>query len=598
MDTAMKQMISYKMISNKYKTNPNDRIRVAIYARVSTEHEQQVSALENQIQWYNSLFRDHSNWEKVAEYIDKGVTGTQANKRHGFMKMIEDARQGVFSLIVTREVSRFARNTLDSLGYTRLLKSIGVEVFFYNDNIWSCEEDGELRLTIMSAMSQEESRHISDRVLAGQATSREKSVLYGNGNLLGYRLVKGAKSCDNTYEIVEEEAETVRLIYSLYLQNLGAKKIANKMVELHRPKAKGGYRWCTTDILRIINNKTYCGYIGYNKSYTTDFLNHTRKMNRIMSSYEYVEGNFPPIISEEAWNKAQKLKEQKQTMLSTGAKGKRISKDHWIRKLHCECGSTYKKFKWRTNQDGEVSYGYRCYNQINNRKKDYYLNNGLDGTGYCNIHSICQWKLDFMFKGITERLWKNPNKTMTFLIENIQDNMVISPVAENDAQRLEREQKRLEKRMSGLIDMRLDGQIDNETYNEKYNALQERIESIQAQLSQDNTNDTTDIDTDEITNALSQVREYLGNCCGWEQKSVSEELVDAIVSRIVPTEAGIYKWYIDVSDSDDKFQEEHYALCDKFTLDFESAKTYRKKFGNFIRARQWKDLQVEVYIKL
>lgn len=191
-------------ISNKYRTSVNDKVRVCFYGRVSTQHEAQMNALDNQIQWYDSILRDHPNWEKVAIYTDRGVTGTQAKKRHGFMQMIEDASKGDFDLVCTREVSRFARNTLDSLNYTRQLKNMGVEVFFYNDNIWSCESDGELRLTIMSAMSQEESKHISDRVLAGQRISREKGVLYGAGNILGYRLVRGKTSAENTYEIEEE----------------------------------------------------------------------------------------------------------------------------------------------------------------------------------------------------------------------------------------------------------------------------------------------------------------------------------------------------------------------------------------------------------
>ena len=165
-DLAMKTL--HGNVSNKYRTSQDDKVRVCFYGRVSTQHEAQMNALENQMQWYESILSDHPNWEKINVYVDRGITGTQAKKRQGFMSMIEDASKGMFDLICTREVSRFARNTLDSLNYTRELKKMGVEVFFYNDNIWSCENDGELRLTIMSAMSQEESRHISDRVLAGQ----------------------------------------------------------------------------------------------------------------------------------------------------------------------------------------------------------------------------------------------------------------------------------------------------------------------------------------------------------------------------------------------------------------------------------------------
>lgn len=284
-----------RMVSNKYRNSTYDKVKAAFYGRVSTQHEAQINALDNQLKWYDSILTDHPSWEKAAVYCDRGISGTQADKRPGFMQMISDAKEGKFDLICTREVSRFARNTLDSLNYTRILKNMGVEVFFYNDNIWSCESDGELRLTIMSAMSQEESRHISGRVLAGQSTSRKNGVLYGNGNILGYNLIRGAKSCDNTYEINEEEAETVRMIYDLYLKGYGVKTIAGKMIELNRRKSSGSIKWKDCDVLRILSNKTYAGYICYNKSYTVSFLDHRRVNIKDKNQYEYIKGIFPPI---------------------------------------------------------------------------------------------------------------------------------------------------------------------------------------------------------------------------------------------------------------------------------------------------------------
>ena len=146
--------LAYKMqamcISNRSRTSIHDKVRVCFYGRVSTQHEEQVNALSNQLQWYETILAEHPNWEKVNVYVDKGVTGTQAKKREGFMQMIKDAEKGDFDLICTREVSRFARNTVDSLQYTRQLREWGVEVFFYNDGIWSLEQDGELRLALIS----------------------------------------------------------------------------------------------------------------------------------------------------------------------------------------------------------------------------------------------------------------------------------------------------------------------------------------------------------------------------------------------------------------------------------------------------------------
>lgn len=153
-------------------------MRVAVYARVSTEHEAQINALENQLEWYKIECSRHSDWEIVEVYVDQGITGTQAQKRPEFLRMMENAKKGKFDLIITREVSRFARNTVDALSYTRELNAMGVNLFFINDGINTTDDNGEIRLSLMSSMAQDESRKISERVKAGQKISREKHVLY------------------------------------------------------------------------------------------------------------------------------------------------------------------------------------------------------------------------------------------------------------------------------------------------------------------------------------------------------------------------------------------------------------------------------------
>ena len=160
--------------------------KVVVYARVSTEHEAQISALENQVQYYDEILKRHPDWILVDRYIDEGITGTSINKRKNFIRMMKEAKTGRFDLIITREVSRFARNIVDNLQQTRLLKTYGVEVWFTEDNIWTLnDEDGELRLSIMATLAQNESKKISQRVKAGQMISFKNGILYGNGNILG-----------------------------------------------------------------------------------------------------------------------------------------------------------------------------------------------------------------------------------------------------------------------------------------------------------------------------------------------------------------------------------------------------------------------------
>ena len=177
------------MQMNTFLLDRNRPRKVVFYGRVSTEHEAQLSALENQMQWYEDIAKRYPNWQVVDKYIDEGITGTQAKKRPAFMKMIADAEMKKFDLIVTREVCRFARNTVDTLTHTRALKNLDIEVFFVDDNIWTMDGDGELRLTIMATLAQEESRKVSERVRAGQRISRENKTLYGSGNILGYNRV-------------------------------------------------------------------------------------------------------------------------------------------------------------------------------------------------------------------------------------------------------------------------------------------------------------------------------------------------------------------------------------------------------------------------
>ena len=226
--------------------------RVAIYARVSTEHEAQISALGNQIQYYDEKLKQHPDWTLVERYIDEGITGTSIHKRPNFLRMLKDAESGKFDLIVTREVSRFARNTVDTLQETRKLKKMGVEVYFTEDNIWTFkDDDGELKLTIMATLAQNESKKISQRVKAGQQITFQNGVFYGNGNILGYDKV------GKDMVINEEQAKTVRLIFDLYLKGYGSKKIKYELEKLGRVTSTGLNRWSESYIIRVLRNSFY-----------------------------------------------------------------------------------------------------------------------------------------------------------------------------------------------------------------------------------------------------------------------------------------------------------------------------------------------------
>ena len=278
----------------------NESRKAAIYARVSTEHEEQLSALENQKDWYKPILEQHPEWEIVQMYVDEGVTGTSAKKRKNFLKMISDAECGKFDLILTREVSRFARNTVDTLQYTRSLKAKGVEVYFINDNIRTFDGDGELRLTIMATLAQDESRKTSIRVKAGQQTSMENGVYYGNGSILGYDRV-GKEMVINP-----EQAKTVRMIYDWYLAGEGLRSIQFKLEQAGRLTAMGKTTWHMTNISKILKNTFYCGIITYHKQWTPDYLEQKKINNHGEIEKTVVQGTHEPIVTVEEFEAVQK----------------------------------------------------------------------------------------------------------------------------------------------------------------------------------------------------------------------------------------------------------------------------------------------------
>ena len=542
MNTAVNQFNYRFKLTDYAMFDRNRERRVSIYGRVSTEHEAQLSALENQMQWYEDQARYHPNWTVVETYIDEGITGTQAKKRPAFLRMLEDARQGKFDLIVTREVCRFARNVVDTLVVTRELKSIGVEVFFIEDNIWTMDGDGELRLSLMATLAQEESRKTSERVKAGQKISRDNGVLYGNGNILGYDRV------GDTYVINEEQAETVRMIYDLYLQGYGSMKIANILTERKRKTASGLVKWSISNIMRAIRNATYTGTKCYNKSRSNNFLEQKRINNLDMSTYEYVEGDFPAIISQEVWDKAQEIRTSrvKPSLVSTTktTHSKRDSKDIWVNLLRCSCGSSFRKNKWHTKNDGGISYGYQCYNQLNNGNKKKREELGLDTEGYCDSRMIADWKLDFMAKSLLEHLWTDRKESVLLALDLIKryyrDERVTC--GKGDTTVIQSKLNKATARLQNLIAMRADGEITKEEYQAMRSPVDAEIRALQKALTEvpQAEEHSSALNLDEITATLHSLVDFSG-------ATLNHDVISKFVYMVTPTSDTSFHWYVNLS---------------------------------------------------
>ena len=377
-----------------YKNRPRT---VVFYGRVSTEHEQQISALGNQMEWYANLAERNPNWTVVAQYIDEGITGTQMKKRPSFMQMMDHARQRQFDLIVTRELSRFARNTVDALKATRELKQYGVEVYFVNDGIWTMDGDGEVRLTIMASIAQDESRKTSERVKAGQKISRENGVLYGTGNVLGYDLDKVNK----TYTINEEQADTVRRVYELYANGYGETAVANMLMAEGRKDGGDGCTWTASKVSRVLRKPVYKGYKAYNQSHVKDYLSHERVYHS-ERDYSLVKGDFPPIVSEKLWDTCFAIRKDRaaHNMDKEGRTygfGTGFPQNKWAKVLYCECGARYQCEGHDKRRNGRSDVRLMCSatKKLSKRVRD------EKGFGVpCPLPYTWDWKMEMIAKKI------------------------------------------------------------------------------------------------------------------------------------------------------------------------------------------------------
>lgn len=527
--------------------------RVAIYARVSTEHEAQLSALENQKDWYKPILSQNPEWELVGMYIDEGITGTSAKKRPKFLQMIRDAECGEFDLILTREVSRFARNTVDTLQYTRQLKSMGVEVFFLNDNIKTFDGDGELRLTIMATLAQDESRKTSIRVKSGQKTSMEKGTFYGNGNILGYDRV------NKEMVINPEQAETVKMIYDWYLSGWGLRKIQFELEKIGRLTASGKKNWHAATIGHILKNPFYCGIIIYRKQFVPDYLEQKKINNYGDVEQIKIQGNHEPIVSVEDYERVQKIMEshrKKQSNNPSGCRkpsGERQPVDVWTKLMVCSCGHQFNRKVWH-RLDNETQYGYQCYSSIRTGTIKTRLNKGLSIDGICDTPMVAGWKLQMMAKWIFRNYLQNTDEILQLSMQMLEKHIDDAEEIVDNTDIIQRKQSELQKlnnRLDNLIEMRADGEISKEVFKSKQSGIQERINELMSELSEleaDEEEKCDDVTHEEKILILKYALEQITNFD--IDEPIPDKVVEAFVKKIVVSKDG-FEWYLRFSPDDE-----------------------------------------------
>ena len=438
-------------------------LRVVYYARVSTEKEEQINSLENQVSFFENYIRKNANWTFIRGYVDEGISGTTSLKREQFMQMIDNSQKDEFDLIVAKEVSRFSRDTIDSLYYTRKLLEYDVCVYFLSDNIITASNDGELRLTIMSSMAQDEVRKISERTKFGFKRAVEKGKVLGTNNIWGYKKEKGKLVID------EMEAPLIRTIFETYANNqkIGLKKLSILLAEQGYYNRNGNMIHQNT-LKEIIQNPKYKGYYTGGLSTVVDYR--TKKRNfydkqewKVFKDYERV----PPIVSEELWDKAN------QKLLSRSKSAKMYQKHQTIYplsgKLYCKkhkCGFVRKIRHYKNKED--VIYWY-CGNFHKKGKKNCVPACFKEEDLY-NILLIVFKKYEIYKEEIAEEL-------MSFYLE-------LSKEEENieKEKKIINEIKVLKNKKDKLLDLALDGFLSKEELQIKKVSIEKEISSLNLKL--------------------------------------------------------------------------------------------------------------------
>ncbi|WP_088186063.1 recombinase family protein [Desulfosporosinus sp. FKA] len=329
------------------------KLRVCAYARVSTDNEEQISSYQAQVEHYTFYIKNNSAWEFISVYSDEGINGTNTKKREGFNRMIEDCMAGKIDMVITKSICRFARNTLDTLKYVRLLKEKGVAIFFEKENVNILDSKGEFLITLLGSLAQEESSNFSQITKMGISYRfQEGKVLVNHNKFLGY-----TKDDQGQLVIVPEEAEVVRRIYREFLDGKSPYKIASNLQKDGVITGAGGSKWYDSTVIGILKNVKYMGDALLQKTYTTDFLTKKRVKNTGHAAQYYVEDSHEAIVSKEEFAAVQAEFERRSNLRGYSKTGKsKFTSDYaFSGKLFCgNCGSKFRRSKWGSGKNLQI----------------------------------------------------------------------------------------------------------------------------------------------------------------------------------------------------------------------------------------------------
>lgn len=442
----------------------NEKKRVAVYCRVSTDKEDQANSLINQKEYFEDYVNKHDNWSLVNIYYDEGKSGTTTEKRDGFNSMIADCQQGLIDTVITKEISRFGRNVVDVLVYTQKLTYMGINVIFAAENIDTAVNEGELFMIIMASLAQDESRKTSQRVKFGQRCQMEKGVVFGR-SLLGYDVYNGK------LHINEEGAEIVKKIFNKYtIEGKGTHVIARELYE-EGVKPMRCKKWNNTVILRALRNEKYVGDLCQGKTFTPDYITHKKKYQKDSEKMIYIENHHDPIISRELWNKTQ---EQLELRSPDDEVKSRYSNRYWCSgKVFCgECGGHC--VCRNKKQKGSKYRAWRCNESAKHGNEKV----GKYGEKIgCNNQSVNERVLLSGVYFVLSQINLNKKKLISEMQSEI--NAILKMPIDNSIDNLNAKISKIEEDKLKLIDLRVNDGIDHEEFLAMKQKYKNEIKSLE-----------------------------------------------------------------------------------------------------------------------
>lgn len=510
------QVIKANRNENRIRGRKVEILRVAAYCRVSTDSEDQLNSYKSQVMYYTDLIKKKPEWSLADIYADEAITGTQVTKREDFQRMINDCMNGDIDMVITKSISRFARNTLDTLKYVRMLKEKGIAVFFEDENINTLTMDGELLLVVLSSVAQQEVENISSNVKKGLKMKMQRGELVGFQGCLGYDYHKDTKSIS----VNEKEAEIVRYIFNRYIEGAGCTVIANELENLGYKTKYGSSRWVQSTVIGIIKNEKYKGDLLLGKTFTVDPISKRRLENFGEEDKFYIRDHHEAIISEEIFEEAQKILAKRNVNRGVHQEGQKRNKFSRKYAFSCMikcgfCGGTLSRRNWHSSSAYTKTI-WHCVTATKHGKKN---------CPHCK--GIPEEVIENAFVKSYQLLCSDQHEVVSEFLQKV-EGILKDEASLKRLPKIEKEMTDLQRRKEKLLDLRLDNNIDRDIYDKKNQELSEQLKKLQAEQLQ-----LVELSKNQES-TKTRIREFRKNLNSGELlESFDRVVFESVVERII-----------------------------------------------------------------